>query len=335
MASEQKTLIVFDTNKLRSTSDGGLSYGSFDFSSEFNEIKSFIEKKGLSDFIHIGVPRLAIDELLKQKIEQYSKDIDDISKIENRLSGIPETDFSNVSLPDTNFDCKNHLKPLMEKFTQDNGIIIIDILEDKLGYIFKEIMRRAIEREPPFRQSKKSSDAGFKDTVIWEALLNYENLDDYDKVIFVSRDSDFNENCIEEFKSKAKKHFSISPSGGFVIKEIETDYQPLIERKEWSNFVDTDYFKDHISTFLSGVDKIPIDDNEYALEKREIINYIDSIEHLEEEETGISTIIISLVKSTVKIDNNEKEVFLKVKTYLDDTRGIQDAELEVVKNEGN
>jgi hypothetical protein len=61
MISNLKTLIVFDTNKLRSTIRGGTSYGSFEFSNEFNEISSFINEKKLSEFVDIAIPRIVIE----------------------------------------------------------------------------------------------------------------------------------------------------------------------------------------------------------------------------------------------------------------------------------
>lgn len=329
MCSEQKTLIVFDTNKLRATIRGGPSYSSFEFSKEFKELQSFIVQKGLSDCIDIGVSSIVIEELLNQKIEQYTKDINSISEIRIRLSELPGVDFTRLRLPDTTFDCQTHLNPLLEKFIQDNEIIIIDIPDYKFGYLFKEIVKRAVEKKPPFRQGEKSSDAGFKDTVIWMSLLNYENLKKYDKVIFVSNDSGFNEKCKSEFEEKIMKHICISPSAEFVISEIEEDYQSTIRINEFTDFANTDYFKDHLTQWLSELDKIPIEGDEYTLENVNIIDYINSIQNLEEEETDISTIIVSLAKGTVKINNNEREVFIQVKTYLDDTKGIQDTDFEV------
>lgn len=327
MSSELKTLIVFDTNKLRSTIRGGPSYGSFEFSKEFKELQSFIVKKGLLNYIDIGVSKLVLEELLNQKIEQYTEDIKNISAIRIRLSELPGVDFTLLRLPDTTFDCQKHLNPLLENFIRDNRISIIDTPGDKSGYLLKEIIKRAVEKTPPFREGK--SDAGFKDTVIWMSLLNCENLDNYDKVIFVSKDSDFNDKCKFEFEEKIKKHICITTSVAFVITEIEGDYKYFIEEKEWIDFVNTDYFKDYLTQWLSELDKIPIEGEEYTLETVNVIDYINSIQNLEEEETDISTIIVSSVKGTVKINNNEKEVFIQVKTYLDDTKGIQDTDFEV------
>jgi len=333
MSSELKTLIVLETNKLRSTIGGDVSYDSFTFSPEFDELKSFIEDKELTDYIHIAVPKMVIDELLRQKIEQYWKDRQNLSQIIQRFSKLPETDFTSISLPDDDFNCEGYLKPLTKEFIERENIKIIDFPEDKLGEIFKNIIKRALERKPPFKQSNKSKDIGFKDAVIWETLLNYEKIKDYDKVIFISNDAGF-QGCQEEFESEMKIYCRIFTSTAYAIEEIQADYQPLIEKREWLEFVTSDYFEDHISQFLSGLDKIPVENNEYEFEKAEVIEHIDSIEHLEEEEGDISTIIVSLVKGIVKFDDNEKEVFLKVRTYLDDTKGIVDTDFEVIEDEG-
>ena len=58
MGSEKRTLIVFDTNKLRSVIKGGPSYGSFEFSKEFGQISDFIKEVKLADFVNIAIPRI-------------------------------------------------------------------------------------------------------------------------------------------------------------------------------------------------------------------------------------------------------------------------------------
>src|SRR5690349_23215815 len=45
--------------------------------------------------------------------------------------------------------------------------------------------------------SGKYKDAGFKDNVVWESLMHFDGVMDYDKVIFVSKDGDY-KNCRSE-----------------------------------------------------------------------------------------------------------------------------------------
>jgi hypothetical protein len=275
MISNLKTLIVFDTNKLRSTIRGGTSYGSFEFSNEFNEISSFINEKKLSEFVDIAIPRIVIEELLKQKIEQYEKDIEDYSAIVERLSMLPNTKIDKIVLPDKSFDCSKNLKEFLEQYVKNNNIILIELQEDKLIDIFKNVINRAIQKQSPF--NKEKSDAGFKDAIIWESILNYEKLDEYNKVIFVTKDSGFDNNCISEFESKIQKYIKIVPSIELVIQELNKDYEFYIQHYEVIDFANEDYFMDYLNKEISDKKYILIDDKEYLIENFKIIDYCDAV----------------------------------------------------------
>ena len=321
-----KTLIIFDTNKLRATNSGGASYASFEFGSEFNELKSYINDKGLSEFIDTAIPDVAVQELLQQKVEQYSEDIHDITAIRSRLSELPGVDFSGVSLPAKDFDCKEHLNPRMAEFIRTNEFTVMDIEEEKFGHIMKEVLRRAIERRSPFRGSKNSPDIGFKDVMIWESILNYRNYGKYDKVIFFTADSSFDEKCEAEFESKLRKEIVITPLMESLQTEIEKDYASLIQNKEWRDFVATDYFKSYFAGELSKLHYVTVDGIERKVIRVSVVNYLDGVEEAEDnEETDTPIMLVTSLKVTVEIDGAQKEVGIKARTYLDDSiaKGIQ------------
>ena len=96
----KKTLIVFDTNKLRSTIGGSPSYGSFGLSKEFQEIKSFIDKKKLSGIIHLAIPRIVLDELSIQKLEQFQKDVNDFPLVQKRLKELLGIKTYEIKIPE-------------------------------------------------------------------------------------------------------------------------------------------------------------------------------------------------------------------------------------------
>lgn len=325
-----KTLIVLDTNKVRSTHSGGASYGSFELGAEYNDLKSYIGEKGLSQFVEIAIPSVAIEEVLQQKVEQYSKDIRHIAEIRSRLSELPGVSFSGVTLPTTRFDCKEHLTPRMTDFIQNSELTVIDIEEEKFGHILKEVLRRAIERRPPFRMGKNSADIGFKDVMIWESMLNYCGYNRYDKVILYTGDSGFNEKCIEEFESKVHKELVITPLMESLQAEIEKDYARLIQSKEWRDFVTKDYFKSYFDVELSKLDTVTIGGIERKVMRVTVTNYLDGVEEPEEtEETGISIVLVSSLEGTVEVDGSPKQVNIKARTFLDDSKGIQYTEFEV------
>ena len=71
MAYKLKTLIVFDTNSLRSTEAGEVAYSFFAFGRPYQVIEEYILEKDLSEDIHIAIPTWAIEELKDQKHRQY------------------------------------------------------------------------------------------------------------------------------------------------------------------------------------------------------------------------------------------------------------------------
>lgn len=87
MSYKIKTLIVFDTNSLRSTDAGEVAYSFFAFGRPFQEIEKFIIEKNLANDIHIAIPTWAIEELKDQKQRQYKTDIVEFQKLAKRLSG--------------------------------------------------------------------------------------------------------------------------------------------------------------------------------------------------------------------------------------------------------
>ena len=318
-----KTLIILDTNKIRSTHSGGASYGSFEFGAEYNDLKSYIREKGLSEFIEIAIPGVAIQELLQQKVEQYSRDVQHISEIQSRLSELPGVSFSGVTLPATGFDCKEHLTPRMTDFIRNSALTVIDIKEQKFGHTLKAVLRRAIERQPPFRIGKNSADIGFKDVMIWESILNY-GYNTYDKVILFTGDSGFNEKCKAEFESKVRKPMVITPLMESLQAEIEKDYAFLIENKEWRDFVATDYFRSYFDGELSKLKYVTVDGIERKVVRVTVVNYLDDVEEPEDsEDTGISIVLVASLKGTVEIDGHPKEVDIRARIFLDDAKDFQ------------
>ena len=64
-------------------------------------------------------------------------------------------------------------------------------------------------KKQPFSHSGKYKDAGFKDNIVWESLMHFDGVTDFDKVIFLTKDTDY-ANCQVEFKAKWNRHISIS-----------------------------------------------------------------------------------------------------------------------------
>jgi len=108
MSYKLKTLIVFDTNSLRSTEAGEVAYSFFAFGRPFQVIEEFIIEKNLTDDIHMAIPTWAIEELKDQKQRQYKTDIVEFQKLAKRLSGLPH--IPEITLPEEEFDCATYVE---------------------------------------------------------------------------------------------------------------------------------------------------------------------------------------------------------------------------------
>ncbi len=336
MASDNKTLIVIDTNKLRQVLGGSPSYGSFDFGDAFNKIEEFIESNKLEDVIDIGIPDISVQELVQQKVEQYCQDCKEFRNIVSRLSQLPDTDFSGVIMPSQGFECKSYLQPSIEDSFKDNDIRVMKLPENSYADIFKKVITRAVKRQPPFKNSNKSSDIGFKDVVLWETLLSYE-ISEYSKVLFITEDRVFHDRrCIEEFEEKKERTILVYQSTELAITELKESYADIIKKNKFMEFTNKDYFRAYVHDELSKRSQITIGGHEWTIKGWKVLNYLDSVDYSNEDDNKdeIADYWI-LITTKIELNVSDKSVTKKIitglNTYLDDAMGIQESEIEIAE----
>jgi hypothetical protein len=327
MVSERKTLIIFDTNVLRTTKEDEIAYSAFEFGFPYIKVKSFLDKNGLSDFVELAIPRIAVDELNKQKANSYLSDIKKLSKIHSRLSHMPNVDQASMKLPDTSFDYPTHVKQLAANYISEKKMRIIELPSDeKLKEFFQKILERALNSKPPFKSSSNYSDAGFKDALIWESILSYNDIKDFQKIILVTRDTGFDEKCIDEFKDTIQKDFFIEPSEDLAIDELSSIYEDFIENKAIFDFARDAYFRSYLEGQLSSMKFVLVDAQKYPISKFEILEPCESIENLqsdtEQEITPEERIVNSKIKITFKKAEVESQSLVTLRTLVDDERNI-------------
>ena len=328
MISEKKTLIVLDTNALRSTLEGEVTYCSFEFGDPYNRLESFILDNGLSDLVRIAVPRIVIGELEKQKSRKYLADIEALSQIYSRLSLMPHIKPSNVKLPKRDFDCKSHINQLTERYLTEKRIQIIEIPSGgRLKGFFERIMERALERQPPFRASQKYSDVGFKDALIWESILSFERIKAFNKIILLTGDTGLNNpECKKEFENKIKRFLSIQQSADFVVEELNSDYAERIRYNDFVIFAHTDYFESYLQGQLSGKKHVLKDGKKYPISRFETLNPCESVEtdeeYVEQEPEAEGEIVNSTIKAYLKRRRGETSIIVKARTHIDENRNI-------------
>lgn len=272
MSQRLKTLIVFDTNSLRSTEAGEVAYSFFAFGRPFQVIEEFIIEKNLTDDIQIAIPTWAIEELKDQKLRQYKTDIVEFQKLTTRLSGLPH--IPEITLPSVEFDCATYIREKALAYLANKQIKLLEINEENAHTVLRSMMTRVMKEEgkkKPFAHSGKYKDAGFKDNIVWESLMHFEGIVDFDKIIFITKDTDYT-NCQFEFQDKWNKHFTITSDENCAIAEITKDYGNYIEERSIHDFADKEYFRDYLFDQLKLKTEIAINGSNFKIENFVIEN---------------------------------------------------------------
>lgn len=334
MSYKLKTLIVFDTNSLRSTEAGKVSYSSFSFGKSYDSIYEFIKESKIEDFVSLAVSTMVISELKNQKQRQYKEDIQQLKDIVKRLTGLPHIPSGLINIPDENFDCGSYIEEKAKKYIHESNINTLEYKDEHAPIMLKNMLEKVVGNEnskSPFARSGKFNDAGFKDSVIWETLMHYEKVSEFDKVIFFSKDGDYKDNCIEDFKNKWQKHISIEKAESTIISILEKDYGNYIEKREIYNFAQKDYFNKYLSKDLTYKSNITIDGNEYKIENFKIIEICKKVNKLPPNEDLEENIeIISEIKIFYSDKKEKKEQLVEAKTLL-----LDDQTKEIISTEYN
>ncbi len=336
MSYKIKTLIVFDTNSLRSTDAGEVAYSFFAFGRPFQVIEEFVNEKKLTDDIHIAIPTWAIEELKDQKQIQYKKDIADFQKLAKRLSGLPH--IPEITLPEEEFDCATYVGKIAVAYLATKQIKLLEIREEIANTVLRSMMTRVMKDErvkQPFVHVKKGNktykDAGFKDNLIWESLLHFEEVSNYDKIIFLTADSDYNESCVIEFQLKWNKHISVFASETNVIADIQKDYENYIKERGIHDFAQTEYFREYLDSALKEKSLILIDEIEQPIRNHDIVHPCQYVTRLTPDEDGVENLLISSeIAITYKWDDDIKQQVVEALTMLwdDETKTIISTEYD-------
>jgi len=319
MSYKLKTLIVFDTNSLRSTEAGEVAYSFFAFGRPFQVIEEFILEKSLNEDIHIAIPTWAIEELKDQKHRQYKTDIVEFQKLAKRLSGMPH--IPEITLPEEEFDCSTYIQEKAQEYMATKEIKLLEIREELANTVLQSMMKRVMKdqsKKQPFVHSGKYKDAGFKDNIVWESLMHFEGVTDFDKVIFITKDTDYT-NCQIEFKAKWNRHISIISDENNALVEIQKDYDFYINERAIYDYAQTDYFKDYLSDNLKMKSEIINEDYNCKIENFKLIDTCTNISRIPPNEHMIESLYItSEIKVFFKADGKKKEQIVTATTSFAD-----------------
>ncbi|MCB0538690.1 MAG: DUF4935 domain-containing protein [Bacteroidetes bacterium] len=307
MSYKIKTLIVFDTNSLRSTEAGEVAYSFFAFGRPFQVVEEFILEKDLSVDIHIAIPTWAIEELKDQKNRQYKTDIVEFQKLATRLAGMPH--IPEITLPQEDFDCTTYIQEKAQEYLATKAIKLLEIKEELANTVLQSMMVRVMKdqnKKQPFAHSGKYKDAGFKDNIVWESLMHFDGVTDYDKVIFITKDGDYS-NCEHEFKAKWNRHIAIEKDENNAIAEIQKDYELYITERAIYEFTQTDYFKDYLADLLKKKSEILIEEDAHKIENFKLLDTCKDINRVPPNEHMMESLYVSSQINIYYSANGEKK----------------------------
>ncbi|VUT28092.1 MAG: hypothetical protein SYNGOMJ08_00653 [Candidatus Syntrophoarchaeum sp. GoM_oil] len=303
----EKTLILFDTNKIRNVLKGSPRYDSFEFGREFNELKTFLEKNKITDCVTLVITEMTLSELLNQKKKSYEQDISDLNSIVLRLRNLDNVSIPELALPEENFDCITYLKPKVITFLEESNVQIIKIENEKKALVFDVLVQKVIDIIPPFKAGQRDScnGQGFKDAVIWETFKQSDIAKDYSTIILFTGDSDF-AGCEQEVE---EINFKTIKSTEFLIQELRSIYHRELLKEKYKKVIRNQYLVDNLKQLIaSEIDSNPKDIDIVNLTEKIIDNPIDlknqftSIEDEEYFENMVGFI------SKIKVNDSEYSV---------------------------
>ncbi len=259
-----KTLILMDTNKTRSTLNGSPRYDSFDFGQDFKELRSFIDRNNLSNNIILAITEMTLKELLVQKKKIYEDDKETMISASSRLRNLENVSIPDFTLPDDSFDCINYINPKVETFLKENKITIIKIEDEKKSSVLDTLIQKAIDYKPPFKRGKD----GFKDAVILETFIKSDIKNGCTNVILFTNDNDFSD-CEKEIGGI---NFKIIKSTGDLIDELISIYASKLLEKKYEELSKNQYLITNLKQMIASELDFAVDDINIVSLTEEIID---------------------------------------------------------------
>lgn len=336
MSYKIKSLIIFDTNSLRKVRLNAkereiIDYSNFDFGSPFKKIKKYLEEKKIENVIHLGIPEMVILELQNQCEKQFQKEYKVIQEALSRLAEIPSKNGIALADPDQEFNYRYFITEKVEAVIAEHNIVKIPFDEAKTTIIFKNMLEKVLDVEDvksPFRPK----DAGFKDNVIWESLIRYDDIGEYDKIFFLTKDGDYKENCYEEFNLMwPEQEILIRKDPAQIIIDIERIYQEYLAEKELYDFTESDVFTQTLTNDLAVKQSIQIGENTFQITGYTVDNFASKIEKLLPDEDEVENIAITSEITISYLLNEEtltQEVIATTLLFDEETKEIISTEYD-------
>ena len=288
------------------------------FTNYINDLNSLKTK---NEIVYL-MPETIIDELVCQKVQAYNDSYKAFSeKYKNIGYGLKG------NLPENN---------IIEVVNNEKKVYLGKVTVIKLKYqnkIFKELVKEAINKLPPFDKSeeRRKSDAGFKDALIWKTILYSEEINNFDKIYFFSGDNIFEKNS-EIFNEQFKKEH---PDTDLILKFILPDNEKIqnclkviIDENELPQ---TDCIKLYNKTFILEyirrlnydyihtvkLNNVVYNEQEVFLEEVKFEKFDEEDFIIEEVKKVEDKFMVNIIFKTRKYTISPKEVILPEKRYVE------------------
>lgn len=197
-SDNQKLYLFFDTNSLESRfAKDCLFLSKPEFSKLFYFAEQFIKDNKLEDAIKICIPEISLLEIKKHLVSCFQSNEDslnsDIEKYKKIFGDMYEI-YVEKKLLKTKKEYEEYLEEYYNNFIDERKDFLEIISYPKDEETFKRMINKALYSIKPFtkanRQGKEYSDAGLKDAMIYESIIQYLN---GNSGIFITNDNDFKE----------------------------------------------------------------------------------------------------------------------------------------------
>lgn len=250
MSYQKKVSIFFDTNILEDRYEKGVIHlDGYSFSENFTTVNNFINDNSLTKDITLCIPEIVHQEIeshklfaFKQQRKSLNDKIDEYKRIYGSLVNIE------YNLKCDNFDeYKEYIDSEIEKYWNSFGNYIQLISTPKHEKMLEILVDKALNKTKPFREVKGSgkgaSDAGFKDAVIVETMINY-CIEKNQYGILFTNDRDFE----DVFPNDVKNRFKVLFTKDAVIDYIKDMFE-IIDKDTIRKLFETDeYLKSLVIT---------------------------------------------------------------------------------------
>ncbi|MEM3112769.1 MAG: PIN domain-containing protein [Candidatus Anstonellales archaeon] len=249
MTSEPKTLVILDTNIIRNNLEWEKDFSVFEPRGDFLKLIEVIESSKLQNSIFVGLPEIVIEEFISNRSDNFKKQIEYLISSYEKLKKVPCFDFSKIVIPSDSYDYNRFIKNKINEYLKNKPFIFVLNLEKKhYTKTLSTLMQKAVLKEQPFTDGGK----GFKDALIWEIILNFEQMDKYSHIFLLTENQRDFDNLSAKFNEKFSKELNLKANTTSLISNLEEIYGWRVKYSEMLSYLQSDYFESKLIEFLTG-----------------------------------------------------------------------------------